>query len=223
MMKYRTERKKWRWVNYLLITVLIAIILPSSHVEAGSTITVKTKVQYYKGQPYIHLTGGKKSVTDKLNKTFKLHAVKAARLDKEEKKSNKNYFYITMASVKYNAKEKLSVVYEDHVYTGGAHGMDATKSYNYDLRTGKELKLSEYVIDDTQMEKVEKSISNSLLAMYNAGDSIFEENIYDFELDQTSQFFLYDEGIVIRFHPYEVAPYAKGFVDIKVPFSKFTQ
>ncbi|WKL00623.1 hypothetical protein Q0F98_26880 [Paenibacillus amylolyticus] len=89
MLKYRMERKKLRWINYLLITVLIAIILPSSHVEAGSTITVKTKVQYYKGQPYIHLTGGKKSVTDKLNKTFKLHAVKAARLDKEEKNQTK--------------------------------------------------------------------------------------------------------------------------------------
>jgi len=223
VLKYRNGIKKFRWINYLLITVLIAIILPIGHVEAGNTITVKSKVQYYKGQPYIHLTGGKKSVTDQLNKTLKLHAVKAARLDKEEKRSNKNYFYITMASVKYNAKEKLSVVYEDHVYTGGAHGMDATTSYNYDLRTGKELKLSEYVTDDTQMEKVEKSISNSLLAMYNAGVSIFEENIYDFQLDQTSQFFLYDEGIVIRFHPYEVAPYAKGFVDIKVPFSKFSQ
>ncbi|WKL00624.1 hypothetical protein Q0F98_26885 [Paenibacillus amylolyticus] len=111
-----------------------------------------------------------------------------------------------MASVKYNAKEKLSVVYEDHVYTGGAHGMDATKSYNYDLRTGKELKLSEYVKDDIQMEKVEKSISNSLLAMYNAGVSIFEENIYDFQIDQTSEFFYTIKGsssdsILMRLHP----------------------
>lgn len=221
MLKYRTGIKKLRWINYLLITVLIAIILPINHVEAASTITVKTKIQYYKGQQYIHLTGGKKSVTDKLNKTFKLHAVKAASLDKEDKKLNKNYSFTTMASVKYNAKEKISVVYEDHMYAGGAHGMDATRSYNYDLRTGKELKLSEYVKDDIQMKKVEKSISNSLLAMYNAGVSIFEENIYDFQLDQTSEFFLYDKGIVIRFYPYEVAPYAKGFVDIKVPFSKF--
>ncbi|MNC50648.1 hypothetical protein D3C75_999010 [compost metagenome] len=77
--------------------------------------------------------------------------------------------------------------------------------------------------NDDQLANLEDSISSSLRAMYNANQGIFEENINDFPLDQEPAFYLYDKGIVIRFYPYEVAPYAAGFVDVKVPYSKISK
>ncbi|MEY8744496.1 RsiV family protein [Paenibacillus tundrae] len=212
---------KFRWVYVLILALITTIIVPTADASAAGTIAVKSKVLYYKGQPYIELSGGNKSVTAKLNKMFKVHAVHIVSADKKIKKENKKYSVsTTSATVKFNQKEKISVVYEDYIYAGAAHGFPSSTSYNYDLRTGKELKFKDFVQNDEQLANLEESISSSLRAMYNANQGIFEENINDFPLDQDPAFYIYDKGIVIRFYPYEVAPYAAGFVDVKVPYSK---
>ena len=54
------------------------------------------------------------------------------------------------------------------------------------------------------------------MAKSQKGRAIFEENIYDIPLNVSSNFYFYKNGIVIRFDPYEVAPFSEGFVDVFV-------
>lgn len=204
----------------IMITLLVVIPTVTIHpVDAANTITVKTKVYKYKGQPYVQLIGGNKEITATINKTLKIHAVHAAKYDTENKKTDQSYFYLTDVSVKYNHDEKISIIYSDYLYTGGAHGMPESINYNFDLRTGKLLHLNSIITNKKQMNNLKTSLSQSLQAKYDAGENVFQEAISDFNIDNTTTFYFYNKGIVIRFEPYEVAPYSEGTIDIKVPYT----
>lgn len=204
----------------IMITLLVVIPTVTIHpVDAANTITVKTKVYKYKGQPYVQLIGGNKEITATINKTLKIHAVHAAKYDTENKKTDQSYFYLTDVSVKYNRDEKISIIYSDYLYTGGAHGMPASINYNFDLRTGKLLHLNSIITNKKQMNNLKTSLSQSLQAKYDAGENVFQEAISDFNIDNKTTFYFYNKGIVIRFEPYEVAPYSEGTIDIKVPYT----
>lgn len=204
----------------IMITLLVVISTVTIHpVDAANTITVKTKVYKYKGQPYLQLIGGNKEITATINKTLKIHAVHAAKYDTENKKTDQSYFYLTDVSVKYNHNEKISIIYSDYLYTGGAHGMPASINYNFDLRIGKLLHLNSIITNKKQMNNLKTSLSQSLQAKYDAGENVFQEAISDFNIDNKTTFYFYNKGIVIRFEPYEVAPYSEGTIDIKVPYT----
>ncbi|WP_046214398.1 DUF3298 and DUF4163 domain-containing protein [Paenibacillus wulumuqiensis] len=209
---------KRKWFYFVVALLFIGVLAHPESGSADSTNTVTTKVMVYKGQQYIQLAGGDRVVINKLNKLFKEHAVKAASSNRKLKKENASYSYTTQASTKYNKANKISVMYTDYVYTGGAHGMYGIVMYNYDLKTGKSYELKDYIQNQTQKNNLKNAISASLQAKYDAGENVFEDRIYDFPLEVNTDFYYYQKGIVVVFYPYEVAPYAEGIVSIKVPF-----
>lgn len=198
-----------------LISILIAsLCIPLNSVEAATK--VKTTVHNYKGQQYIQLSGGNKTITAKINKTLKNHAVIAAKWDSENKKDSKDYYHKTTVKTMYNDNGKISIVHIDSSYTGGVHGLYFSTTYNYDLNTGKRIKLGDVVNTEDKVYNLFIAVSNDLLAKSKKGRAIFEENIYDIPLDANSKFYFYKNGIVIRFDPYDVAPFSDGFVDVFV-------
>ncbi|MGV2887139.1 DUF3298 domain-containing protein [Paenibacillus taichungensis] len=201
------------------LILLFALFIPHQLIFAASNSPVKTKIMNYKGQKYVQLTGGKKNVTEKINKEIKTHAVNAAKLDTELKKEDKSHFYTSVASTKYNKNKQVSIVFIDAAFTGGAHELYSTYTYNYNLETGKQIQLKDIVYTDSQISNLIISISYNLTQFQKSGRAIFDENIFDFPISPDTPFYLYDEGIVIKFNPYEVAPFSEGFVDVNVPFS----
>lgn len=201
----------------LVLSFFIYLVLPLNYSEAATT--VKTKVHTYKGQQYVQITGGNKAATNKINKALKVHAVNAAKWDRENKLDDKNYWYKTVASTKYSKNERLSVVYTDALYNGGIHENYGTTIYNFDLKTGSRITLNDVANTESKIYNLVEAIAANLQAKYNKGEPIFKESIYNFPIGPDSAFYYYDSGIVIRFDPYAVAPFSEGVIDVKVPYT----
>lgn len=202
---------------FVAVVILFLVVLPQNIAEAA--ISVKTKSHTYQGQGYVQIIGGNKTATNKINKILKAHAVNAAKWDKENKQIDKSSWYKSLANTKYNKNERLSVVYTDAIYTGGAHEIYGTTAYNFDLKTGNLIKLNDVVNTESKIYNLIEAISTNLQSKYDKGENIFSVSISYFPIGPDSAFFYYDKGIVIRFDPYDVAPFSEGFIDIKIPYT----
>ncbi|WP_205411980.1 DUF3298 and DUF4163 domain-containing protein [Paenibacillus sp. O199] len=210
---------KFNLKRCFIIILSIIMFLPSHYVDAASTVSVNTKVLNYKGQKYIQLTGGNKKATDKINKILKTHALTAVQLDTELKKQSKQNFYKTSPSTKFNKNERLSIVYTDSAFMGGVHEIYSTFTYNFNLSNGNVITLGDVAKSTAQISNLVVSISAGLSIQKRAGIEIYDESIDNYPIGPDSTFFFYDGGIVVRFSPYEVAPFSEGFIDVKVPYT----
>ncbi|MNW37477.1 hypothetical protein D3C74_145220 [compost metagenome] len=86
---------KGRMVVGVVFIFLFVLLFPNHSIHAASSASIKTKIYTYKGQQYVQIVGGNKKVSDKINKTLKLHAVAAAKGNAELKKMQKYYYYLS--------------------------------------------------------------------------------------------------------------------------------
>ena len=109
----------------------------------------------------------------------------------------------------------LSVDFFTYFYGGGAHGYGGNVSDVFSLQTGKKLEF-----DDIVQVSSAYGIINALAEEYlRANDiDIFEEP-FDIRETPASSFRMTQEGPVLIFNPYEIAPYAAGIIEIPIPFS----
>ena len=126
------------------------------------------------------------------------------------------YSYSTSYKVKYNSNGKLSIIMLDSMYSGGAHGLSVVTTYNFNLKTGKLYKLSDFLTTKTKFEKVTKYAKKY---MVNHPDIFFPKDMIsnDFKVTNSTQFYFTTNGFYLIFQEYEVGPYAVGHPIIKVP------
>ncbi|MEC0124424.1 DUF3298 and DUF4163 domain-containing protein [Paenibacillus pabuli] len=201
---------------FISFVLTFLFIIPTSDANAAGSSAVTTKIYSYKGQKYVQIIGGEQKVRDKINKTLKIHAVNAAIQNTYLKKQQDYFYWNTTAQTKYNQTNLLSIVYTDYNFRGGAHGYEEVTTYNFDLTTGTRLYLDQVVPTNKQAVNLAEGIESDL----KRNESVFPESFYNFPLYNTSSFYYQNTGIVIVFNPYEVGPYAAGFIEVKVPFSK---
>lgn len=131
-----------------------------------------------------------------------------------------HYEYMTSYQVKYNQNNKLSILFNDYQFTGGAHGNTVITTFNFDLKSGNELTLDDFLLSEREYEKV----TNYALAYMKKHPEIFYSNpseFTDFKVTNETNFFLSDNGIELIFQQYEVGPYVSGNPSILIPFSVF--
>lgn len=131
------------------------------------------------------------------------------------------YEYMTNYQVKYNHNNKLSILFNDYQFTGGAHGNTVITTYNFNLKSGKQLTLDDYLLSDRVYEKV----TTYALAYMKKHPEIFYSDsaeFTDFKVTNETNFFLTDKGIELIFQQYEVGPYVSGNPTVLIPFSVFT-
>jgi hypothetical protein len=95
-------------------------------------------------------------------------------------------------------------------------------AYNYDLNTGNEIKLaSMFKMDFNYKDFINKEI---LRQMKTSEDIFFYDGEEKFKtISDEQRFYLSEGNIVIYFSLYEIAPYAAGIPEFKIPFSSFSQ
>lgn len=131
------------------------------------------------------------------------------------------YMYEAYSDYKiaYNKNNMISIPITTYEFTGGAHGMTYLKSFNYDLCTGKEIKLTD-IFDgcSNYKEIINESIK---LEIAKNSDLYFtgKEGFNGISNDQ--DFYLEEDGIVVFFQLYDIAPYYVGIPKFKIPWSKF--
>lgn len=142
-----------------------------------------------------------------------------------------NYYMDIGYNIEYADDDLISVNLMEGNFTGGAHPNYSYFTITYDLKTGKELKLSElfkpsanyleaisaYAIKDLQSRKIPDSDENMGLAQ-----DIFAEGATA-KADNYQNWNLTKKGLMITFDPYQVGPYAAGSQTVIVPYANLKE
>lgn len=167
-----------------------------------------------------------KSINDVLsNKILKMKEdlVKESKNYYEKFKDPKEFpkFEIkSLYKVTYRNENILSIIEEVYSYNGGAHGIMEKFAYNFDLNTGKYGELKDFF---DEREDYRKVILDEVREQIKKEPEIYFDNVLanlnGIAFDH--RFYLTDDGIVVYYDVYDIAPYSSGIREFKIPYSKF--
>lgn len=180
---------------------------------------------------YPMLQGGEKEVIDKINKViadYTLDWINDIKLlgeeySKEYKKSGNEMPKMEAYSLfeSFHTDELISLPVTYYQYTGGAHGLTTKVAYNYNIKTGKILKLKDLfkegfdyksIIDKKVREDIEKE-----------KDIYFENGALFKGISENQAYYLNRDSIIVYFQQYEIAPYSSGIREFKIPYEELKE
>ena len=138
---------------------------------------------------------------------------------KEEGWEIRKYIATIYYTVHYQKDNLLSLSVFYYSYTLGAHGHTLQRAYNFNLLNGEEI-----LLDDILKEKknyvdiINQEIKRQIELYpqeYFSDWSVFQS------ISEEQPFYLIEDGIVVYFGLYEIAPYASGIRYFKIPYSLF--
>jgi hypothetical protein len=114
--------------------------------------------------------------------------------------------------VKWTSENVLSILIDQYVYSGGAHGISVKMPFNYDLKQDKELTLADVFADANYVQElsaiVKENVAKSELKNY-----MFE----DFkQIKPNEKFYLTKDHVVLVFDMYEYTAGAAGSPEVKM-------
>lgn len=106
----------------------------------------------------------------------------------------------------------------DYVYLGGAHGTPFSRNYVLDIRHEKQLVLSDITgMDSLSLQQlIEAQFRKDYL---KEGDSL-RSILFEDHLAANENFSFDMQGITFTYVPYEVAPFAAGYIYVKLPYAQ---
>jgi len=132
------------------------------------------------------------------------------------------YHYVISAETQKGSKNTMAYLATLDYYEGGAYGTHQLITMNFDIMTGRLMKLSDIFVEGSQSQ-LNKVLLNSLFE--KMGVSTTKElqekgylqtvNIYTPE-----NFIIGDETITFIYNPSEIAPYSSGSTELIIPYSK---
>ncbi|HPU62931.1 MAG TPA: DUF3298 and DUF4163 domain-containing protein [Mobilitalea sp.] len=125
-------------------------------------------------------------------------------------------------TVTYNRDCILSFYFDRYVYTGGAHGSTVRSSDSWNLACSRPLSIAdlfpagtdirEYYIMEI-IKQIKNEPQNEIMMYFDDYENLVRQNL------NMNNFYLTDEGVVIYFQQYEIAPYASGIPEFLIPYS----
>ena len=110
--------------------------------------------------------------------------------------------------VTYNKNNILSIPITTYNFTGGAHGMTYLKSFNYDLSTGDKLSLKDMFKGSVDYKKI---VNDYITLEINKNKEIYFTDKDGFNgISDNQEFYIDNNGIVVYFQLYDIAPYYVG-------------
>ena len=120
--------------------------------------------------------------------------------------------------VGYAGKGFLSIPVRYYCFTGGAHGMSYQVVTNISTETGEEFSLADLFLPDYDYSEV---IREEVIRQMDATPDIyFQESFVELEITKEQPFYITDEGLVVYFGLYEIAPYSSGIREFTIPFTQ---
>lgn len=117
-----------------------------------------------------------------------------------------------------NSEDYLSLYVDYYQYTGGAHGFTERRAYNIDLNTGKDLALKDLFRDGLDYKAVlNQAIREQIAAA--PGDYWDQPGMGFTTIADDQSYYIADGNLVVYFGLYEIAPYAAGIPEFKIPLS----
>ncbi len=150
----------------------------------------------------------KKQATEKISKT-------------DEDYFKYQYEVYVNNEVTYDKDNIISIVMTKYEFTGGAHGMTYLDDYNYNLLTGDRLILKDMFKSGVNYDEI---INNFIASEINNNPEIYFKGDEGFKgISENQPFYIDEDGIVIYFGLYEIAPYYVGIPKFKLKFDEFSQ
>jgi len=118
--------------------------------------------------------------------------------------TRKHLHYWMSYAVKLNREKLLSLTIEEYYYTGGAHGDGRVWGLSFDLESGRSIKLADVFKPGADFHGRLESLIRSEIARRGLTKYWFDG------IKNDQQFYLTEEGLVIYFQPYEIAPWVYG-------------
>lgn len=130
-----------------------------------------------------------------------------------------DYSYYGSFTVEFFKKNLLILNLGGYYYAiGAAHGMPSKKTPSIDLVTGKFYTLGDLFIGGVYWTSELDKIINRMIKTDPQYSVVFNDGFTGIKLDQ--DFYIDDENLYIYFAPYEIGPYAAGFITFKIPFTE---
>ncbi len=128
------------------------------------------------------------------------------------------YHGTVVSSVAFSPK---FIVYQimTSIYEGGAHGLTISNFLNYDFAKGEVIDFNSAFKPGS--DKALFDIVKGKLMADNGVSTLKELDAKGFFSDQlflSHNFYLQGYDVVFHYHPYDIAPYSTGAVDVRVPF-----
>jgi hypothetical protein len=154
------------------------------------------------------------------------NAVQAALPDHEELKTLEVGHFASLTFdedfvVMLNTREVLSLRMLHSEYTGGAHPNHSAGHVTFDLKSGEELTLDD-LLKPGWRDAVTRLAEASLREQHGLteGDPLNGEGpLFENAFELNDNWFLTPEGLGFSFDPYEIGPYAAGFIEPIIPFA----
>lgn len=113
---------------------------------------------------------------------------------------------------------KKTVTYEVSTYSflGGAHPTTLTQPFSYDLAAGQVLTLANMFKKGSEAA-VLKVVAQNLADNYDVAPTALDKaGFLVSSLEKLGMPYIYNNAIVFRYDPYDIAPYAMGAVNVEV-------
>lgn len=125
-------------------------------------------------------------------------------------------------TITYNQDCALSLYFDQYEYTGGAHGNTIRRSDTWNLQTSCPYMLSHLFTPSVPYKKyitsaINYQISNQIANGNNIYFDDYEKNVSDYF--DPRNFYLAENGIVIYYQQYQIAPYSSGIPEFTIPYS----
>lgn len=125
-------------------------------------------------------------------------------------------------SLTYLDDTKICLLLDGYEYTGGAHGMPSKTALIYDLTSGQRLE-AEDLFDVTE-EEFETLFTEAFCELIESDSDEYWEDAMDYvggAADFTNEnYYLTETGVTFYFEPYELAAYARGYVEAEISYDK---
>lgn len=180
---------------------------------------------------YPMVVGDKKEVVEKINKTiedYTLEWLNDLKLLVQEYSKNYEEAGAKMPKMEayslfesFNTDEVISLPVNYYQYTGGAHGLTTKVSYNYDLKSGKEIKLKDLFKEGFDYKSIiDKKVREDIA---KEKDIYFENGALFKGVNENQAYYFNKDGIIVYFQQYEIAPYSSGIREFKIPYGELSE
>ncbi len=104
-------------------------------------------------------------------------------------------------------------------YNGGAHGITESHYLNYDLANAKTITLSD-IFKTGARDTVLQAVKDCLMTKYGVSSmkELQDKGIFADRIYVTDNFYLQGYDIVFHYNPYDIAPYAMGSINVRIPY-----
>lgn len=186
--------------------------------EAGMTISSEITGALF-GEEYMSMDPEAAAIAYKeaLGQEYREENLQLLEDEVFEGSASLNWDDIVSGSVEGRKDNIISYVVEHYVFRGGAHGMTSVTAYNFDTRSGKEIKETDFFRKDYE-EKLTKLLTARLPEAVGGPENM--EMLFIAEVEPNDNFCITEDGVTFIYNHYEIAPYAMGVIRITIPWNE---